>query len=372
MKICFISPKSYPLFNPEVKATFGGAEVQMSTLAKACAHDVSLDVHVMVADFGQADQEQREGCHVWKALNFKNNPLRQILDFSKIFKQIDADVYIQRTLTLYSGIIARYTSRTMKKRFIYMVAHDMETDGTHPLYRKPFISWLAKNVFRHADCVVVQNEYEKAQLLRSHPGLVVVIFKKPIDEGIYRLQAKKKYDGIWVGRCDDWKKPEAFLSMCKALPENSFVMIAPPATGKQAYFEKIKSVAAGLPNVTFYDFLPNKEVRVQLAESRIFCMTSTQEGDWPMVVLEAAASGLPIVSLHVNYDGLIDECGGGIYCNNDTHTLAVSMERLCRDDDLYVSMSSGARTYIARYHAIDTQMEKFKELLHDTVKKGYA
>jgi glycosyltransferase involved in cell wall biosynthesis len=91
-----------------------------------------------------------------------------------------------------------------------------------------------------------------------------------------------------------------------------------------------------------------------------------------MVVLEAAASGLPIVSLHVNYDGLIDECGGGIYCNDDTHTLAASIMRLCTDDDLYVSMSCGARKYIAHYHAIDTQMEKFKELLLDTVKKGYA
>jgi glycosyltransferase involved in cell wall biosynthesis len=220
--------------------------------------------------------------------------------------------------------------------------------------------------------VVVQHEYEKMQLLRSHPGLVVVIFKKPIDEGMYRLQANKKYDGIWVGRCDDWKKPEAFLSMCNALPENSFVMIAPPATGKNAYFDTIKSMAAELSNVTFYDFLPNKEVRAQLAESRIFCMTSTQEGDWPMVVLEAAASGLPIVSLHVNYDGLIDEYGGGIYCNDDAHTLTASMMRLCSDDDLYVSMSSGARKYIAHYHAIDTQIEIFKELLLDTVKKGYA
>ncbi len=363
MKICFISPKSYPLFNPDVKATFGGAEIQMSTLAKTCAQDKSFDVHVMVADFGQSDKEERDGCHIWKSLNFKQNAFRQILSFLKIFKQIDADVYIQRTLTPYSGVIARYVSKTMKKRFIYMVAHDMETDGTHPLYQSPFTAWLGKSVFRYADCVVVQNEYEKTQLLRRHPGLVTAIFKKPIDEGAYHLQAKKKYDGIWVGRCDDWKKPEAFLSMCKALPDNSFVMIAPPATGKQAYFKEIKSVAAGLPNVSFYDFLPNKEVRETLAKSRVFCMTSTQEGDWPMVVLEAAASGLPIVSLHVNYDGLIDECAGGIYCNNDTLALAASMEQLCGDDDLYASMSSGAQKYIARHHAIDTQMVKFKKLL---------
>jgi glycosyltransferase involved in cell wall biosynthesis len=253
----------------------------------------------------------------------------------------------------------------MKKRFIYMVAHDMEADGTHPLYRNPLTAWLGKSVFRYADCVVVQNEYEKEQLLRSHPGLAVVIFKKPIEEKLYQLEAEKKYDGIWVGRCDDWKEPEAFLLMCKALPESSFVMIAPPATGKLAYFEKIKSMAAELSNVSFYDFLPNIEVRVKLAESRIFCMTSTQEGDWPMVVLEATASGLPIVSLHVNYDGLIDECGGGIYCNDDADTLAMSMTRLCSDDDLYTSMSNGARTYISHFHAIDTQMEKFKKLLRD-------
>lgn len=32
-KVCFIAPKAYPLFNPDVKKVFGGAEVDLYFLA---------------------------------------------------------------------------------------------------------------------------------------------------------------------------------------------------------------------------------------------------------------------------------------------------------------------------------------------------
>jgi hypothetical protein len=47
VKVCFISPKAYPLFNPSVKKTFGGAEVDfylLTTTALARAKQFSWEV----------------------------------------------------------------------------------------------------------------------------------------------------------------------------------------------------------------------------------------------------------------------------------------------------------------------------------------
>ena len=51
LHICFISPKSYQVFDQNIKATFGGAEVQMAMLAKEFAKDQDIKVSMMVADY---------------------------------------------------------------------------------------------------------------------------------------------------------------------------------------------------------------------------------------------------------------------------------------------------------------------------------
>jgi len=53
MKICFISPASYPVLNPNIKSVFGGAEVQMAYLAKSLSQDKNNEIHLMVSDYGQ-------------------------------------------------------------------------------------------------------------------------------------------------------------------------------------------------------------------------------------------------------------------------------------------------------------------------------
>ena len=43
MKVCFIAPKAYSLFNPSANAAFGGAEVQISLLSKEMAKNKELE-----------------------------------------------------------------------------------------------------------------------------------------------------------------------------------------------------------------------------------------------------------------------------------------------------------------------------------------
>ena len=167
MKICFISPKAYPIFNPKIKSVFGGSEVQLSLLAKELAKDKKLDVNIMVADYGQKDVEIYDDVKVWTSLNFQTNKLKQTFDFFKVFNNIDADIYVQRTLTAQSGLMTLYC-RLKRKKFIYMVANDGETDKTHESFNTKIKSFFTNLVFKYSNLIITQNEYQKENLKKMN------------------------------------------------------------------------------------------------------------------------------------------------------------------------------------------------------------
>ncbi|MBK8442083.1 MAG: glycosyltransferase family 4 protein [Sphingobacteriales bacterium] len=362
-RICFISPKSYPLFNPAVRVTFGGAEVQMSLLAKQWAKQYPpAQVHAMVADYGQAATEVREGVTLWKSICFDDALPKQITAFFKAFRQINAQVYIQRTLSPFSGIIAGYCRKNGKK-MVFMVAHDAEADGTHPVFNKKTGGFMAKLVYRWAHLTIVQNEYEYDCLKKKYPNLPLAILKKGLILPALSLRPPAQYDAVWVGRCEAWKNPEIFLQLCAALPQYRFAMVCPPATDQVIYFEQVRQKAQSLHNLVFYERMENTAVVGLLQESRIFCLTSDLEGDWPMTVLEAAACGVAVFSYRLNYAHLIDTYSGGRHFGGNFEQMKNELSAALQNENDLKLMQEGARTFVEQHHDISVQTQKLHELL---------
>ncbi len=91
IKVCFVSPFAYSLFNPEVDLKFGGAEVQMYLVATELAKDENFNVNFVVLDVWQKKKEKHQGVEVYKAykrgrniLNLIKAPLEQIITLAKI------------------------------------------------------------------------------------------------------------------------------------------------------------------------------------------------------------------------------------------------------------------------------------------------
>ena len=53
IKVCFVCPKAYPLFNPSICKLFGGAELDLYLLACELTKDENYEVSCIVADYGQ-------------------------------------------------------------------------------------------------------------------------------------------------------------------------------------------------------------------------------------------------------------------------------------------------------------------------------
>ena len=68
LKVCFVSPLGYGLYNPQSGIPFGGAEVQFFLLATALANDSAYDVSVLTTVDHQTGIESQGRMKVYKRL----------------------------------------------------------------------------------------------------------------------------------------------------------------------------------------------------------------------------------------------------------------------------------------------------------------
>lgn len=369
MKICIIALRSYQLFNKKIADPSGGAEMQLYLLAKELQKSDLLDINFIVADYGQSAIEEYEKIKLWKSFNFNQNLIHQIFCFFRIFSKVNADVYIQRTLTVFSGLIAIYC-RIIRKKFVYMVAHDGETDNSLPVYNFWFNRILINLLFNQASLVIVQNNYELNNLKNKYPGLKIELLKKGLE--IKELNHNKEpiYDCIWVGRCEKWKNPRIYVELAERNPSLKFIMILFPYENEPQFYDEMIRKSTHIANLTLMDYMQNDQIYELLSESRIFCFTSELEGDWPMVVLEACASGLAVVSYKLNYDLLIDDYHGGIFCHGNVDEMNDEIAKLPGNLELLSSMSKNAFKFVSENHDIKGRAEQCKNILMQFSKQG--
>ena len=97
IRVCFVCPKAYPIFNPEIESVFGGAEVDLYLIATELAKDDAFEVSFVVADYGQPDEETRDHVRILKSLDFRQNSLIGAWKIWNAMKQTNADWYMLET-----------------------------------------------------------------------------------------------------------------------------------------------------------------------------------------------------------------------------------------------------------------------------------
>jgi len=367
LKVCFISLKAYPLFKSDVKAMHGGAEVQMSILAKNLAQDKNFDVHVITASYNQTEKIKVQNITVWPSFNFVLFTFLKIIKFIKVLNKVDADIYIQRTLSFYSFFLA-IICKLKKKKFIYMVAHDNELDGKEKLYKYPFGRRLVKSLFKKSSAVFVQNEYQENLFKKNFNCPQLVVMKKiaEIHEHAGIFDYFGNYDCVWLARAETWKQPEKFIELASMNPYKKFLMVCPELSKSYTSrkYKKLISKAYKLTNVTFITHLPYSQVFSVLRKCKVFCSTSVCEGDLPMSLLEAAIVGLPVLILSIDNYKSDPNSNIGIYCNNDINVMQDWLNKLLEDEVLYQEYSLMAKEYIEKFHNKEKIIPQFVHVLN--------
>lgn len=298
--ICFVAPEAWPVFSGQAGIdVIGGAEVQQSILARLLAR-AGYRVSMICLDYGQADRVTVDGVAVYKAhtpdagvpvLRFLHPRLTSMW---KSMLAVDADIYYQRTAAALTAVVAAFC-RQHGKRSIYAAASDPDFLPGRQEIRFRRDRWLFEQGLAMVDRLVVQNETQQRQCLENYGRQSVLI------PSCYTLPADARPGTgnivLWVGTLRRGKRPEYFLEIARRLPQFKFVMIGGAGGGPNDadYFDKIRKIGTGLPNLEFTGFLPLTRVEPYFDRAAVLVNTSIHEG-MPNTFLQAWARGVPTVA----------------------------------------------------------------------------
>ena len=363
-KICIISLGAYPLLVRKDIEVVGGAELQSTLLARELRKR-DFDVSFIVCDFGQQSPEIIDDIRILKAypadapMGIRFSTVRLIW---RALRQADADIYYG--FRGVAGVVALYCL-LRRKRLVIAIPHDMDVQSK-PVTMRNIYDWLWWFDLRRANCVVAQTEYQQ-EMLKENFGRHSIIIKAfhPIESK--EIEKDTPPVVMWAARIGpEWKQPEVFLQLAKAIPDAKFQMIGGPSENTKLY-ERIKAQASEIPNLDFVGFVHHHEMAECFARASIFVNTSTAEG-FPNTFLEAWSIYTPVVSLNVDPGEIICQHKLGFHSRTFDQMVA-DVKLLLGDSRLRQELGQNGRTYVEQEHELNKVVEQYADLFGQLVEK---
>ncbi|MGA2092858.1 MAG: glycosyltransferase family 4 protein [Sedimentisphaerales bacterium] len=360
IKVCFVAPKAYPIFNPAIGDYFGGAEVDLYYLATELARDNNFEISFVVADYDQKDIEVIENVTVIKSLNFSKNMLSGLLRTWSALKKADADIYFLKCASPGVPVVAAFC-KLHRRIFLYRLASVLESDGAY-IKQHPILGRLFAASLRRAAMVFAQNSTDKENLAKT-----LALSSRMIPNGhpLSPLRQQPKDMIIWVGRDDPVKKPERFLDLAGAFPNERFTLVCQTLNNDTNYKNLVEQ-AGKIANLEFIRHVPFNQIDVYFQRAKVLVNTSDSEG-FPNTFIQACKAGAAILSFNVNPDGFLDTCNCGLCCNGDAVRLTYNL-RFMLENNRYVKFGSDARKYVEQNHDITRIAGEYKHIFAGLVK----
>jgi len=172
---------------------------------------------------------------------------------------------------------------------------------------------------------------------------------------------------LCVGRLDDPRKNvelllEAYAAMPEPLRDRTRLVLA-GASGPGAAFWK-RAANLGMAERISYLERPTREALIALYQrATVFALPSDEEG-LGVVLLEAMACGIPVVSTRSGGpDGIItDGTDGFLVPLDDVSAMSDRLAQLCSDEELNRSMGLAARRTVERRYAEEVAAQAFLDI----------
>lgn len=123
-------------------------------------------------------------------------------------------------------------------------------------------------------------------------------------------------------------------------------------------------------NIIFYGNVKPEEVSQRLAKSDVFVLPSIRVEGFPMVLVEAMFSGLPIITTNSggNIDAVLDGKTGFIVPPNSIKDLADKIDIFVSDRNLITKMGKEAFDYAIKNFTLDVMLDKYMQVIRDVIK----
>lgn len=350
-KIAIVAWQALPAVFPELGSGVGGIETSAWMFAKSLSGRCGLNAMLVLRSNGKLSPKQVEGVAIhadvdpWmkmrrdvaQCIDVSNRRLRRfrhdlfwkipLLVLSWPFRtrdpkpmqpdprltDLDPDLWVAMGVNAESaGVIA--TAKFQNKPSVLMIRSGADLDPKfcdEELFFSPYGERSDACCFalQQADYIVCQTEMQRGAL-KAHFSRDACLVRNPIDACMWRSETPLERRGVlWVGRYENFaKRIGLVLEIARRCPELPFTLIANPDDP-----DVESEVRENLPaNVELIDYVPFTKMPERFASAEVFLSTSSSAAEgFPNVLLQATASGTPIVSLE-DFDGYLCESGSGV------------------------------------------------------------
>ena len=362
IRVCFVSPKAYPLFNRSVQKYFAGAELDLYLLSTELAKDADFDVSFVVADYGQEPVELWEDVRVIRSLDFRKGPLGSALRVWRALTLANADIYMAKTASVGVPLISHFCRR-FGRSFVYRTASQRECNGSYIRDHLVLGRFFARSV-RRADAVIVQSRSD-AEEIASTIGVTSEVIAN--GHRIAELPTVERDTILWVGRSAPVKRPDLFLKLARTFPVEHFTMVCQRATG-DGEFDGLCAEAATIDNLEFIPYVPFGRIDSYFARAKVFVNTSDSEG-FPNTFIQACIAASPILSLRVNPDDFLVRNNCGLCAAGDGRCFIEMLSQLLDSPKAELYGGNGRR-YAEQHHDISKIVLRYKSLFCALARQG--
>lgn len=317
---------------------FGGAGLQMYTLADELSKNQNLDV-----------------CWLFNSTSEKIFPNtvtheRIKIYFARDVESLNSLVCSDGSKVAISSIAASAPmllkrSKQIDAKTILRLAND--NDPYRPVPVPGYTSSEILELMKSVDKFVVQNEWQQSKLHDSLKRDSRIIPSVLTFDGM--AQPKKKEHILWVASSQPLKQPWYFLDLAKSFPSEKFVMLMPRTYTRTSDF--VKSQAEFLPNLGLIDRqIPLSEVQDLFLRAKVFVNTSETEG-FPNTFLQAWASMTPVLSLKVNPSEVLTKHNIGFCAQWSFAALKDDLTAVLGNESLQQEVTERAYAYLCSVHS---------------------
>lgn len=359
-KICFVLPHFHLEYT-------GGAETQCYYLAQELVSR-NWEVHY-IRESGNKKTEVMDGIIIHPIP--KRKSYLKWMNFLAIRRQmhlIKADYWYTRANISYLFWLNLF-ARSAGGKVIWAFSRDSQLTAGGELERhgSPIIQafhkineYLFFRTLPRIDLILAQTQHQK-NLLKKNLGLTgqQIYNAHPVPQ--VDTQTTRQNKVLWIGRMQDFKHPERFVALAESMKGLGIEFGMIGGLGKDPLSRQIQEAANKNPEITLYGKVSPEEVHQKLNEAKFLVNTSDYEG-FSNTFIEAWQRGVPVISLHVDPDQMIEEKNLGIV-SADTAEIQEWISGMLEDSDQWQKISAHCKAFAKANFEIGAAVDTLETVL---------
>src|ERR1700722_5586021 len=355
----------------------GGAEMQVFHLASGlCARGWEVKVVSLLSGGAMTDQFREAGIQVHELAVQRGIPdPRAILGLRKIIQDFRPDVV--HSHMVHANLLARVTRLIFSMPALISTAHNM-TEGR----RWTEIAYRVTDSIGDLTTIICKAAAERYVKVGSVPleRLKVLVNGLPVEQlrpdptsrAAMRRRLGIEGEFVWlaVGRFEPPKDYANLINAFAQVRSDRSVLLIAGDGPLRPDMEKLASELNISLGVRFLGV--RKDIPALMSAADGYVMSSAWEG-LPMVLLEAAASGLPIVATNVGGNGEVvrDGISGYLVPPSDSNALALTLQQVEQTPRLgRITMGLAGRDFVVTYYSISSVLDEWESIYRAFIHKA--